>query len=386
MFSSESGTQCVVDLVQRFFPLGQSKGHLVVSRKSRNGIDRGKIAVEHAGLYARQTNCFSGLRISTASYVGKDVLLNMAQTRVISFQIPYARFPQFVSPVDLVEKLSWRLRAADIPQFSGVLAGQGSAALFWILDQALDGENFYEASIITHGINNALGVLANADSTARVCDSMQLPVGNALGEVSFSLYTRGTVLSIPRNHLYECALNRLTAPQLDAIRRSGEIVKELRDILFSRLMDIRQRPETHWTWLSAFSTVLASFTDANQLRQCLIAIAESLSAKRWSDLACEKIPGWSISYEGGLQVIQENSRNDQVRLVDGHYSSRRPDWLSVAAKNLQVSQQEVTELRLTHLVPVDVIKLCTLYLRTPVRLALGIEDFIPAGRLVMRAA
>lgn len=386
MFSLESGTQCAVDLVQKIFPPGQSRGHLVISRRSRNGTDRAKVPVEHAILYARQTNCFSGMRISTASFMGKGVLLNIAETRVVSFQIPFGRFPGFVAPMDFVDKMSWRLRVADIPQFSGVLCDQSGAVFFWVLDQALNAEDFYDGSVITRGIDHALGELASNDSTARVCDTLRLPVGNSIGGAACSLYFTGTITTVSRRHLYERALKRLTAPQLDAIRRSGEIIKELRDLLFYRLVDCKQGPETHWNWLTACAAAMAAFTDANQLRQCLIAVAESISGKRWGEILLEKIPGWSISYEGGIQIIQENCRNGLARLEDGHYSLERSDWLSKVARGLNISHQEVTELRLVHLIPEGVERGHSLFLRTPARLPVGFEDFVPAGRLVMRAA
>lgn len=385
MFASESGTDTATKLIERFFPAGESKGNLIVSRRSRNGIVRGKIPAEYAALFAKQSNCFCGLRVSTATFLGKDVILNIAGTRVVSFQVPFSRLVKSGSPIDFIEKVSWRLRAADLPQFSGVLTEQEAGTLFWILDEPLGPDDFYDGSVITQGVDRALGELATLGSMTRVSDVFRLPVGNSSGDAPSSLYSIGTIPTTPRKHLYQRALKRLTSLELDAIRRSGEIIKELRDLFFVRLMD-GEESDTHWYWLSALSAVLAPFTDPDQHGHCLVAIAESLTGKAWSVVAPELVAGWNISYAAGIEIIREHSTNGLIRFPQGQYWINGQEWIAAAAAGLRVSQREVNELRLTYLVPKGMTKGTTLYLRTPLRRPVGLEDFVPAGRLLMRAA
>ncbi len=335
------------------------KGRIVLERRTMRGVCRSQIFPEDAGKLARVTCKVPDVLFSPCSFRGLPLLLNFENINCLYVQLP-------VTDVNK-RRLYDLMEEKGFPIPTVVTTDGARLSFFWFLARPISRQEYFKVFLMQHGLFELVKNLTPYCDTLSISSLVGLP-----GTINST--TDGYVGVITPwgsrvdNGFAETFLTgRYRIPDYKRLRLHSRAIPELLALMHDRVL-LRDSAED---WLIFFAASLCHFCSTRQLLDELRAIAVSLEGRSWNQLA---------STYGRL--IEDLSTSKLQGFVGNGFSIDRPDWFSLVAGKLRVSEEEIKRLGLSVIVGET-----DEFFSTEVGhvMPVGEVEFVPVERLFMRA-
>ena len=370
------------ELIDALIPGTAAGGFLVAQFDSDRKVLRTKVPPERAGWFLQQVPTSKHLSISSASFFGKAILPNFASTNTLSVNLTLVDSRKFATPRKLLNSICEHLRDRQIPLPSVLICKPGSAMVLWITDRYFDYLELGEAHTAECGLRAILEPFGSTETPQYSARYVALPGSSR----PIALIANGAISTCSAKRLLELAYEYVKASSANRYKRHIEVISELGALRFKRAVDFVSTAEQHWVWMAAYAASAGLLVPYKEVREISRAIAESLENKEWDGIRTHVASPLTISYENYLDVLVRNIKDGEVKINDGDYYPVSGDaWVTAVTQSLAVTDSEIQELGLTHLVNRSYRQSSPRVWLPPTRDAIGQDDFVPLSTFLMAA-
>lgn len=383
MIVDTSDSLPIGELLQAIRPEG--RGFLVVRHDSAKKLIRTKVRPDQAAWFLNQLPSSRHVSISLSSYLGKNVLPNFCSTRAVSVTLDLGKARSSKTCSQLFVAVCEQLDACGMPLPTFTAVTPSYAKVVWVTNTAFEFCDLGRFFSIEKALAECLSSLGASPVLSGASQFIPLPQAAQVGGQPVAFISSGGLRTIDADRLFDAAGARLTLDVGAEITRNCEVIDELGSLLFSRSLEVSARPQLYWLWVASYAAATGGFVENLELKDIVRSVVESLESD-WADAKDIQVPGLPYKYESYLDIIVRNMREAQVRLgTAGYFPIFDHGWIKVVANELDISQQEVVDLRMSHLRPSGVRRPSLPYYVPRQRIALGREDFVSLHQFLQAA-
>lgn len=358
------------EFFRMFHPSSKTRGNIVLERKLGKTFAQSQISTLDLEKVSRHACGLEDIYFSTASFLGRPLLLNFSNSNCLHLQVPAEDWNTHII-------LSMRLENKGIPLPTAIIFDGENYTFLWILSASIENHEFYIYSLLQKCLYSAA---SEFNPTVRNLDTAFLTrmVGSINGKnkkVTGLINNYGKIYS--KSFLEKAILDsaNISIASYRQLEIQAGITLELMSLLGDRWFSISQNPELFNDWLIFFGSSLCNFCTQESLMYELSAIAESLEAESWGKI--------KHKYNDLMHSIVSTAKEGFVSHDGIHLSINEPNWRDLIKGKLLITDDEMKCLNLQVLGNKSSIS-PHLHLQNRSFYPVGQTDFVPIERLLLK--